>query len=49
MYLKKVLDFYQLENEVKRVLKEQVKGKVSGSAGVDYGFTLLDAAMHGIS
>ena len=49
MYLKKVLDFYQLENEIKIVLKEQVKGKVRGSAGVDYGFTLLDAAMHWIS
>ena len=46
MYLKNVLDFYQLENEVKRALKEQAKGKVRGSAGVAYGLpaTLLDAA-----
>ena len=37
MYLKKVLDFYSLDNDVKIVLKEQLKGKVSGSARVDYG------------
>ena len=46
MHLKRVLDFYQLDADVRQSLKEQGARKPRGSAGIDHGkpATLLDAA-----
>ena len=46
MFLKKMLDFHQLDDEVKSELKQRGRSQLRGRAGVDFGMpaTLLDAA-----